>query len=353
MRRGNKTFCERNKKNDLPTVSVIIPMRNEEQYIAQCLQSVVDQEYAKGLMEVLVVDGMSRDSSREIVNKFVSRHSFIKRLDNPKMTTASALNIGIGESKGQIIIRVDAHCSIQEDYINCCVKALQQTGAENVGGLMRPTGRTFVEKAIAVAMCSPFGVGSGRFHYCEKEMFVDTVYLGAYRREAFEKIGLYDEKAHYGEDDELNYRLIKSGGKIFLTPRIRSKYYPRSSLSDLWKQYFNYGRGKVRTTKKHGRPASWRHLVPPVFVISVIGSLLLFAVNPAFGWLIAGICGSYLISVILVSARICFREGWQYFPVLPIVFATIHLSYGTGFLMGILRFCLRPHRKDAEDAKEN
>ncbi len=321
----------------LPTVSVIIPMKNEEQHIAQCLESVVRQDYPKGLMEVLVIDGMSQDSSRKIVTRFAEEYSFIALLHNSKQATTSALNMGINQSKGQIIIRVDAHCSIQGDYISCCVNALQKTGAQNVGGLMRPVGTTFLERAIAFAMCSPFGMGSGKFHYCKKEMYVDTVYLGAYQREAVQKTGLYDEKAHYGEDDELNYRLIKSGGKIFLTPRIRSRYYPRSSLLALWKQYYKYGRGKVRTIKKHGRPASWRHLVPAIFVSSIIVSLLLFPVNPAFGWLIAGICGSYLVSSILVSARICFREGWKYFPVLPIVFATIHLSYGMGFLNGTIR----------------
>jgi glycosyltransferase involved in cell wall biosynthesis len=319
-----------------PMVSVIIPVRNEEQYITQCLQSVIDQDYPKDLMEVLVIDGMSQDSSREIVGDFVTANSFVKLLQNPKQSTTSALNMGINESTGHIIIRIDAHCSVNPDYVRCCVNALEQTGAENVGGLMRPVGTTFMEKVVAFATCSPFGIGSGRFHYCEKEMYVDTVYLGAYRRETFERIGLYDEKAHYAEDDELNFRLVKSGGKIFLTPRIRSTYYPRSSLSALWKQYYNYGRGKVRTIKKHGRLASWRHIVPPVLVLSVIISLLL-AVNPALWWPIAGICGSYVVSAILVSATICFREGWQYFPVLPIVFTTIHVGYGTGFLMGILR----------------
>jgi glycosyltransferase involved in cell wall biosynthesis len=314
-------------------------MRNEEEHITQCLQSILDQDYPEGLIEVFVIDGMSQDSSREIVRDLAKEYAFIKLLHNAKQATTSALNQGIAESKSQVIVRVDAHSSIAPDYIRCCVNTLKKTGAENVGGLMRPTGTSFLEQAIALAMCSPFGIGSGKFHYCEKEMFVDTVYLGAYPREVLERVGLYDEEAHYGEDDELNYRLIKGGGKIFLSPRIRSKYYPRSSLSALWKQYSNYGRGKARTVKKHGRPASWRHLVPPALVISVIVSLLLFAVNPALGWLIGGIGGGYLISAILVSARICFREGWKYFAVLPIVFATIHLSYGLGFLVGILRLC--------------
>jgi len=323
-------------KNNLPTVSVIIPMRNEEEYIAQCLQSVMDQEYPKDLMEVLVVDGMSDDSSNEIVAGFTSKYSFVRLLHNPKQVTASALNRGIMESKGQIIIRIDAHCSIEADYISSSVNALERTGADNVGGFVIPIGTTFVQRAIGLAMSSPFGIGSSRFRYSEKEDFVDTVSFGAYQRQVFEKIGLYDEEANYGEDDELNYRLIKSGGKILISPRVKSQYHPRSSLSGLWRQYYNFGYGKVRTIRKHGRPASWRHLVPPVFVISIVGSLVVFALDPVLGWLVAVIIGSYLVSAILVSARISSRQRWKYFPILPVVFATLHFSYGIGFLKGTI-----------------
>ena len=320
----------------LPIISVVIPMRNEENHISQCLQSIVSQDYPKELMEVLVVDGMSEDSSREIVADFARRYPHVKLLRNPDRVTTIGLNRGILESKGQVIARVDAHCTIDHDYISSCVKALKKSGAENVGGLMRPAGKTFMEEAISFAMSCPFGVGCGKFHYCEMEMFVDTVYLGAYKREVFEKIGLFDEEAHYSEDDELNYRLIKSGGKVFLTPTIRSKYQPRSSLRALWRQYYNYGCGKARTIKKHGKPASWRHLAPVTFMCSVAGSLMLVAVNPLFAWLSFGMLGSYLLLASLFSARISIIKGWRYFPVLPIVFATLHLSYGTGFLKGIL-----------------
>jgi succinoglycan biosynthesis protein ExoA len=336
----NQTIKRGTEGHNLPTVSVIIPMKNEEQHIARCLQSVVDQDYPEELIEVLVVDGMSEDSSQEIVADFARRYSFIKLLHNPKQCTTCALNKGITESRGEVIIRVDAHCSIDSDYIDCCVNTLKRSEAENVGGLMRPTGNTFVENTIALAMSSPFGVGSGKFHYCQKEMFVDTVYLGAYRREVFERIGLYDEEAHYGEDDELNYRLINDGGKIFLCPGIKSKYYPRSSLRTLMQQYYNYGRGKVRTIKKHGRPVSLRHLVPPIFVLSVLGSSTACLISPMSVWLVAAVCGSYFISTALVSAKIGFREGWKYFPLLPVAFAAMHLGYGTGFLYGAFRLAL-------------
>lgn len=311
-------------------------MRDEEAYIRACLRSVLDQDYPKELTEVLIIDGMSRDASRSIAEDFINKHSYVKLLDNPHQTTTHALNKGVRLSAGDVIVRVDAHSCIEPDYLRSVVEALKRTEADNVGGLMRPVGRSLMEKAIALAMCSPFGVGGGKFHYCEKEIFVDTVYLGAYRREVFEKIGLYDQEAHYSEDDELNYRLIKSGGKILLSPTIRSRYFPRSSLSALWKQYYNYGRGKARTVKTHGRLPAWRHVVPSIWVLSIFGCLALYFASPSFGWLCIVILGSYLISAVFVTARISLRKGWKYLPLLPTIFATLHVGYGIGFLRGIV-----------------
>lgn len=322
----------------LPTVSVIIPMRNEEENISWCLQSVVDQEYPKDLMEVLVVDGMSQDSSREIVSDIAKESPIVTLLSNPKQIKAAALNMGIAKSSGQLILPVDAHCFIDPNYVSESVKVLQQTDAANVGGVVLPIGASFVQQAIGLGMGSFFGIGSSRFRDRENGFYTDTVSFGAYRREVFEKIGLYDEEAQYGEDDELNFRLIKSGGRIFLSPKIKSRYYPRSSFSALWKQYYNFGYGKVRTIRKHGRPAAFRHLVPTVFVLTIIGSLMLYAIRPMFGWLTIAICGGYLVLTILVSAKISLREGLKYFPVLPVVFAILHLSYGIGFLKGIMHF---------------
>lgn len=339
------------KQKDLPKVSVIIPMRNEEKYIGKCLQSVIDQDYPRNLVEILVIDGMSDDGSRKIVSNFSQRYSNIKLIDNPEVATVCALNKGISESKGSIIIRVDAHCYIKSDYILQCVSALMQTGADNVGGLMRPIGMDFIGKAVAFAMSSPFGMGSGRFHYAEKEIFVDTVYLGCYRRKVFNKIGMYDEQLHYSEDDELNYRLIKDGGKIFLTPKIKSHYYCRSSLSSLWRQYYNYGYGKVRTLKKHKGLPSWRHVAPPTFVLSIIGSSVLWVVNSIFGWLLLAVSSGYLGLSITTSFKISFQKGWRYFLVLPITFGVIHFSYGIGFLYGILN--LISFQRTAKDLKKS
>lgn len=279
---------------------------------------------------------MSDDRTREIISSFSQKHSNIKLIDNLKESTVCGLNMGIINSSGSVIIRIDAHCYVESDYIQQCVDTLMRTGADNVGGLMRPVGTNLIGNIIALAMSSLFGIGSGKFHYSEKEVFVDTVYLGAYRREVFYQIGMYDEQLKYSEDDELNYRLIKNGGKIFLNPKIKSHYYCRSSFFPLWRQYYNYGFGKTRTLKKHRRLASWRHLVPSAFVLSTTGSLLLWTVFPFFGWLFFLTLFSYLGLAIITSARIALRNNWKYFLFLPIVFGTIHFSYGIGFLYGIV-----------------
>jgi len=312
-------------------------MRDEAAYIGACLRSVVEQDYPKALTEVLVIDGMSRDDSRAVVERFMATCPFIKLLENPKQATTYALNAGILQSVGDVVVRVDAHCLVEPDYLRSCVQTLGRTGADNVGGLMRPVGKGLVQRAIALAMKSPFGVGSSRFHYSEKEMFVDTVYLGAYRRQVFDKVGLYDDEAHYGEDDELNYRLVKSGGKILLSPTIKSCYFPRASFAALWRQYFNYGRGKVRTISKHGRPSSWAQLAPAGFVVLVLASLALWAALPAFGWILWAVVGSYAIAASTASVAIGHRYGWGFVPLLPLVFLMMHTGYGLGFLFGVLR----------------
>jgi glycosyltransferase involved in cell wall biosynthesis len=318
-------------------VSVVIPIRDEVAHISACLESVVTQDYPKALTEVLVVDGMSRDASRSVVQRFMEQYPFIRLLDNPDHATTYALNIGVLASKGDVVLRVDGHCVIESGYISACVEALHRTGADNVGGGMRPEGEYYTQKAVACAMTSPFGVGTSRFHYSEEEIFVDTVYLGAYRRQVFEKIGLFDEEAHYGEDDELNYRLVKSGGKILLSPKIRSRYFPRPSLRALGRQYFNYGRGKVRTTKKHGRPPSLAQLAPGAFVFLLVGSLLMMGVSPVFWVFFVITSGGYSIAAVTASIASGARCGWFVVPALPVCFLTMHVSYGVGFLFGLLR----------------
>lgn len=341
--------------SEFPLVSIIIPMRNEEKYIESCLKSILDNDYPKDRLEILVIDGMSEDNSKNIVQRFIKEHPNINiaLFDNPKKIVPVAMNIGIRNAKGDIVIRMDAHAEYNRDYISKCVEYLKKTGADNVGGPMRAKGSTYFQQVVALATSSVFGVGNSRFHFENCEGYVDTVYLGAYRKEVFDKVGLFDEELVRNQDDEFNYRLIKNGGKIYLTPEIKSYYYPRSSLSKLWKQYFEYGYWKVRVIQKHRLPSSWRHLVPATFVLSLIGSGIGAIWSPWGLYTLGVIAGSYLTTSLMFSLIISVKKGWRYLPLLPVVFGTLHFGYGLGFLKGLWDFViLRKHLKHKIEDEE-
>lgn len=323
-----------------PLVSVVLPMRNEEMHIAECLQTVLAQEYPMERLEVLVVDGMSNDRSREIIGEFVSRYPNVRLLDNPQRVIPAALNIGIANAQGQIIVRVDARCRLARDYICCCIEYLRITGADNVGGPMRAVGRNYLGQAIALATSSPFGIGNSKFHYLEDEEYVDTVYLGAYRRESFAHIGLFDETLAANEDYELNYRLRVAGSKIFCTPAIRSLYYCRDSFPELWKQYFRYGFWKAQVLRKHPRSIKVRQAVPPAFVLTLIVSGLLGLFSRPSAYLFLSVLSTYFVSALLFSLCSARKKGWKYLPMLPLIFASLHFSWGSGFLWGLARALL-------------
>jgi len=334
------------KNKSLPKVTVIIPVRNEEEYIEKCLNSILNCDYPHDLLEILIVDGMSEDSTKEIIGKFVNRAPFIRILDNPEKIVPVAMNIGIKNATGEIIIRMDAHTEYERDYISKCVEYLERTKADNVGGPLRPRANSFLQRAISLAVTSIFGVGNAKFHFDNQEGFVDTVTYGAYRKEVFEKVGLFDEELVRNQDDEFNYRLIKNGGKIYLTPEIKSYYYPRSSLKKLWRQYFEYGYWKVRVIEKHKLPASWRHLVPGTFVLSLIMFVILSLFSKWGVYILALILGSYLLTSLLFAIKISIRNGFRFLPVLPLVFATLHLSYGSGFIKGLRDFVISRKLRD-------
>ncbi|HID62078.1 MAG TPA: glycosyltransferase [Anaerolineae bacterium] len=325
------------KSDPVPTVTVVVPMRNEEGYIAKCLGSIVEQDYPKDSLEVLVVDGLSDDRSREIVKEFRREHPFIRLLDNPGRIVPTAMNIGIKEAEGEVIIRVDGHCRLAPDYISQCVRYLKETGAACVGGTIENIGQTPMARAISLAMSSPFRVGDAHFRYSHQERYVDTLAFGAYRREVFDKIGLFDEKLVRNQDYDLNYRLRKAGGKILLTPAIKSHYYTRSSLRKLCSQYFQYGFWKVRMLRKYPRSVRVRQLVPPLFVLILLLSGVLSAISSLVVWVFALVVASYLGLALAFSFSIAARKGWRYLPILPVIFACLHLSWGLGFLYSLTR----------------
>ncbi len=331
--------------NAEPFVSVIMPIRNEAGFIEKALRAVLDQDYPRDRMEVLVVDGMSSDSTREIVAQIQHRFASLRLLDNPGRIVPTGMNIALREAKGEVVVRVDGHCEIAPDYVRRCIEHLQEDGADGVGGPIETIGESYLARGIAVAMSSPFGVGGAAFRTIEdRRMYVDTVAFPAYTREAIDRAGLYDEELVRNQDDEYNYRLRKLGGRILLVPDIRSRYYSRSSIKSLWRQYFQYGFWKVRVMQKHSRQMRPRQFAPPLFVAALALSLVLSIIPQTrlVGSLaLAGIGGSYLVANLLASLVTAARQGWSYLPVLPLAFVALHTGYGLGFCVGLIRFCTR------------
>ncbi|MBP6068847.1 MAG: glycosyltransferase family 2 protein [Anaerolineaceae bacterium] len=324
--------------NFLPFVSLILPIRNEAKHIRGCLESIAQQDFPHEQMEIIIADGLSTDNTKEVVETFKPSDIPLIWLDNPEKIVPTGLNLAIRQARGDVIIRVDGHTTLASDYVQQCVLALQCSGAENVGGRMNPVGKNTFGKAVALATSSPFGVGGARFHYSTQEEWVDTVYLGAWPKEVFQKVGLFDEELVRDQDDEFNYRLREAGGKILLIPRINSWYSVRSQPKDLWKQYLQYGFWKVRVFQKHPRQMRWSQFIPPIFVLAVLISLLI-AILFSWGWKVPlALAGLYLLAALIATLLTAARKGWLEVCLLPFTFAILHVSYGSGFLWGLIKF---------------
>lgn len=319
-------------------ISIIIPILNESIYIRNTIDAVLVQDCAQDQIEILIVDGMSTDDTREIVRGYQQDHPNIRMIDNPTKIVPTALNAAIRQANGDIIVRVDGHTIIAPDYLRKCVDTLHRTGADNVGGCMTAVGINPFGKAVALATSTPFGVGNSKFHYATIEEDTDSVYMGAWPKEVFTKFGLFDEELVRNQDDEFNYRIREKGGKIILNPEIRSFYTNRSSPLALWKQYFQYGFWKVRVLQKHPKQMSLRQLVPPLFVLSLFTSVLLALATSWGGSLLLVTTGSYLLANIIASIFIAIKKGWKHLPLLPLTFLILHVSYGFGFILGLIKF---------------
>jgi glycosyltransferase involved in cell wall biosynthesis len=329
--------------SNLSLVSIIIPCRNEEKYIANCLDSIIANDYPKEKLEVLVVDGISEDGTREIIKEYAQQYTNIKFLDNPKKIAPTAMNIGIKEAKGDIIIRMDAHNGYPKDYISKIVYWLEKSGADNVGGIWitLPAVETIKAKAIAFALSSSFGVGNAMFRIGVKEpTYVDTVPFGAYKKEVFDKIGLFNGDLVRNQDIEFNLRLKKAGGKILLVPEIISYYHARSNLKDLFKQNFWNGFWVIYSMKFAERSSSIKHHIPFTFVFSLLGSFgLSLFYTPTF-YLFTFIISIYMLMNIFFSFRLSIKNSLKFFPFLMLTFFTLHFSYGIGSLLGIVKLII-------------
>ena len=325
-------------------VSVIIPCRNEEDCIEACVRSIFDQDPPSGGFEVIVADGMSTDNTRGILDRLAKEDDRLRVIDNPGGFVSSGLNTAISVARGKIILRMDAHTVYARDYIRQCVTVLQETKADNVGGPAQTSLGAYTQAAISAAYHSAFAVGGARFHDPNYEGHVDTVPYGCWPREVFSSIGLFDEELVRNQDDEFNLRLIRSGGTIWQSPRIRSWYRTRGSLGDLFRQYGQYGYWKVRVIQKHHLPASLRHVVPGGFLLSLLFLLIASWWWTSALWGLIGILSLYGAAILSASIVTAGKSDWKLLPILPLVFGTYHVSYGLGFIRGVINFLIMRRR---------
>lgn len=326
------------QEKDTPniTVSVVMPVYNEEKYIENCIISLLKQDYPAEDMEWIFVDGKSTDRTKEIIDAFMLKYpNLIRIYDNPNKTVPYAMNIGIDASAGKYIIRLDAHAEYANNYISKCVYYLNSTDADNVGGVAETKSKGFIGNAIAQMLSSEFGVGNSRFRTNGKSGYVDTVPFGAFRKEVFEKYGGYDERLTRNQDNEMNYRIRKNGGKIYLSEDIKLAYYCRDSIKGIVNMALKNGKWNIITMRLCPSSMSVRHFVPLFFFLSLVIMPIVSLFSPAFAWLFTGELGAYFLLDIIFSVKAA--ANIKYIPILIALFPLFHISYGFGSLTVLIK----------------
>ena len=307
-------------------ISVILPVLNEEKYLADAVNAILAQQY-DGKIEVILAIGPSQDRTLEIAQQLHMNDPRVVIVDNPSGRTAAGLNLAIASSQYSVIVRVDGHSQIPKNYLTLVSSILEETGAVNVGGVMDAQGRTLFERGVARAMKSALGVGASRFHTGGAAGEVDTVYLGAFRKEALLAAGGFDERFTRAQDWELNFRLRSAGGIIYFDPRLVVTYRPRPTVMALAKQYFNYGRWRRVVSRTHQGTISYRYLAPP---IAVLGSALSILMSLLLSTIFIIPLAIYLTFILLASFRIARSLGE--IICMPLILLTMHMSWGMGFI---------------------
>ena len=321
-------------------ISIIIPIRNEINHIELLIKSIMSQNISIREIDLIFCDGQSTDGSKNYINKQIIKYNNIKLILNECQYMPHGFNKGLSIAKGDIIIVLGGHSLLETDYLQNCIKMLDKTGADCVGGSTTHIATEIVGKAIVLAQSSLFGVGGVAFRSNSvKGQYVDTLAFGAYKRDVFEKLGGYDEELVRNQDDEFNFRLIQNGGKIWLDPSIQSKYYPRNSFIKLFKQYFQYGFYKIRVMQKRKGFASWRHLIPGLFVSSILLSIIFYLIN-GNPFSLKMIFIPYSIISLGFTLVSFFKSPKHILSslLLPLTFFILHISYGLGFILGVFYF---------------
>jgi succinoglycan biosynthesis protein ExoA len=329
-----------------PSVTVIVPCRNEERTISLVLDALDRQTYPRGRMDIIVADGRSTDGTRRRVDEFAESHPDrpVRWIDNPGLTAPAALNAGLRESKGEVIVRMDAHAVPARDYVEQCVRALSGSGCEAAGGQweIRPGAPGAVGRAIAAAVGSPFGSGGVRYRTGGRAGEVDTVPFGAFRREIFDRIGFFNERVPVNEDYEFFYRIRASGGKVYFTPAIRMEYIARGGLARLAAQYFAYGRQKAVMLSFHPRSVRIRQLIPAVFTLCLAAGSAAAVLSRPLAIMLGALLAVYGAAGAAFSLQeAAGRKDALILPLLPLVFFCIHISWGAGFWTGLAGSAVR------------
>ena len=331
------------KRSDAPLVSLVIPCRNEEGHIGRCICSIIAQDYPKNRIEVLVVDGMSSDATRAEAQKHMGKGLDIRIIDNFKKITPAAMNLGVINSKGVLVAVIIAHAKLDSSFLSNAVRCLAESGADGAGGLLKPliTNKSPMAEAIILAVRSPFGGGEKKYLHGKKEGFItDTLPYCLYKRGTFEKFGMFEEKLVRGQDGEYNYRILRNGGKLYFSPKIKSYYEARTSLKRLWMQHFQYGYFNPYVFENIGTMIPWRRQIPLALVAALLVSGILAIFVHLGAYVFAGVLLAYLTANILFSVLISLRKGLKHLLFLPVVFATVHFSYGLGYLAGTFDYLL-------------
>lgn len=322
--------------SDWPLVSVIVPVRNEAEFIERTVGSLAAGDYPRDRLEILVVDGMSTDGTREIVARLAAADGRIRLLDNPRLITPCAMNIGIKQSKGEILIVIGGHSAAAPDFVRQSVRVLgEHPEAWRSGGVMETVGLTCAARAIAAAMSSPVGVGAGNCRVSRSAGWVTQVPFAACRRWVYDKVGLFDEELIRNQDDEIVQRMKAAGCRTYRDPAIRSQYFSRGSFRKLARQYFQYGFWRIRTFQKRGRPASLRQVAPLAFVLGWLGLIAAAALWRPAAYALAGWAGLYLLALAAGAVGAARRHGWPAAALTPLAFAVMHFAYGLGSIKGI------------------
>lgn len=331
-----------------PVVSIVIPCRNELGYVRPMLDSVLANDYPRDRIEILIVDGMSDDGTRAVLAEYAARHPVIRVLDNPQRTTPHALNLAIAHSRGDIVMRMDAHATYPPNYVADLVAGMERSGADAAGASWqtRPGADTTMARAIAAALAHPFGIGNARYRLgTDRLRDVDTLQCAAYRRAVFERLGLFDEDLLRSQDSEFTFRLLRAGGRAVLVPGVVVNYYTRESLRKVWRMFMQYGYFKPLVALKVGAVMTARQVVPTLFLIGVGLTTLLAPVSGVARALAVLLWGAYLAADLLAAATVARGHGARVGLAAMLVFPVIHLAFGIAYLRGTVDFVLRRRRR--------